>query len=216
MKARRSKGLVAASVREGRQGLAQSQTGGLWSFAIHLKHGARHNSIQYLVPPPFPIFFYTPQLDCFRLSFDRVLLISVFLFLFSLSLFVSIRSFRYNHLDMAIDALKNLVNNVPGWLKRKHNEEYGDITQNHTRKKPKLLSIMSTEDAPTAYRTRSRIIIYYNGCIQGFFKELIKFVLLSQNLRRKAKTAARVAQIKKLAEQDILEDGSNNVTLPLL
>ncbi|KAF4460946.1 hypothetical protein FALBO_12263 [Fusarium albosuccineum] len=199
---------------------------------------------------------------------------------------------------MAMDALKNLVNNVPGWLKRlddlsgqvdrrqaelaavaaaegknsetkslrnkgsteslkpkddppvvhaeapagednpedvpaKREQTPNDTPKTHTpspdsimqqqevikaarararaqvKKKPKSPSMMSTEDAPAAYRTRSMIIVFYDSYVQGFFDDLVRFVSSSRNLMRKAKMAARVAQIKKLAEQDVSEDGSN-------
>ncbi|RYC80044.1 hypothetical protein BFJ63_vAg17074 [Fusarium oxysporum f. sp. narcissi] len=84
------------------------------------------------------------------------------------------------------------------------------------RKKPKSPSMMSNEDAPAAYRTRSMIIVYYDSYVQNFFDDLVRFVSSSRNLLRKAKMAARVAQIKKLAEQEVSEDGSNDDALPSL
>ncbi|KAM0252184.1 hypothetical protein ACHAP5_001165 [Fusarium lateritium] len=84
------------------------------------------------------------------------------------------------------------------------------------RKKPKSPSMMSNEDTPAAYRTRTMIIVYYDSYVQGFFDELVRFVSSSRNLMRKAKMAARVAQIKKLAEQDVSEDGNNDDALPSL
>ncbi|KAM0361001.1 hypothetical protein ACHAPK_011812, partial [Fusarium culmorum] len=84
------------------------------------------------------------------------------------------------------------------------------------RKKPKSPSMMSNEDTPAAYRTRSMIIVYYDSYVQGFFDELVRFFSSSRNLMRKAKMAARVAQIKKLAEQDVSEDGSNDDALSSL
>ncbi|EGU82129.1 hypothetical protein FOPG_18277 [Fusarium oxysporum f. sp. conglutinans race 2 54008] len=77
------------------------------------------------------------------------------------------------------------------------------------RKKPKSPSMMSNEDASAAYRTRSMIIVYYDSYGPSFFDDLVTFVSSSGNLMRKAKMAARVAQIKKLAEQDVSEDGNN-------
>ncbi|RSL52788.1 hypothetical protein CEP51_014999 [Fusarium floridanum] len=77
------------------------------------------------------------------------------------------------------------------------------------KKKPKSPSMMSNEDAPQPYRTHSLIIVFYDSYVQGFFDELVRSVSSSRNLLRKAKMAARVAQIKKLAEQDVPEDGSN-------
>ncbi|KAF5265379.1 hypothetical protein FOXYS1_3810 [Fusarium oxysporum] len=84
------------------------------------------------------------------------------------------------------------------------------------RKKPKSPSMMSNKDAPAAYRTRSMVIVYYDSYVQSFFDDLVRFVSSSRNLMRKAKMAARVAQIKKLAEQDVSEDGSNDDALPSL
>ncbi|EGU82490.1 hypothetical protein HZS61_008643 [Fusarium oxysporum f. sp. conglutinans] len=84
------------------------------------------------------------------------------------------------------------------------------------RKKPKSPSMMSNEDAPAAYRTRSMIIVYYDCYVQSFFDDLVRFVSSSRNLMRKAKMAARVAQIKKLAEQEVSEDGSNDDAIPSL
>ncbi|WKT54310.1 hypothetical protein QSH57_004894 [Fusarium oxysporum f. sp. vasinfectum] len=84
------------------------------------------------------------------------------------------------------------------------------------RKKPKSPSMMSSKDAPAAYRTRSMVIVYYDSYVQSFFDDLVRFVSSSRNLMRKAKMAARVAQIKKLAEQDVSEDGSNDDALPSL
>ncbi|KAF4996053.1 hypothetical protein FGRMN_4715 [Fusarium graminum] len=84
------------------------------------------------------------------------------------------------------------------------------------RKKPKSPSMMSNEDTPAAYRTRSMIIVYYDSYVQGFFDELVRFISSSRNLMRKAKMAARVAQIKKLAEQEVSEDGNDDDALPSL
>ncbi|KAG7402570.1 hypothetical protein Forpe1208_v017138 [Fusarium oxysporum f. sp. rapae] len=84
------------------------------------------------------------------------------------------------------------------------------------RKKPKSPSMMSNEDVSAAYRTRSMIIVYYDSYVQSFFDDLVRFVSSCRNLMRKAKMTARVAQIKKLAEQDVPEDGSNGDALPSL
>ncbi|KAH7183851.1 hypothetical protein DER44DRAFT_835007 [Fusarium oxysporum] len=182
--------------------------------------------------------------------------------------------------DMAMDALKNLVNNVPDWLQRlddlsgqidrrqaelaavaaaegnnhaeapanggiiedgagentvqtpvkpegpkvytpspasiHQQQEIIQAARAQARKKPKSPSMMSNKDAPTAYRTRSMVIVYYDSYVQSFFDDLVRFVSSSRNLMRKAKMAARVAQIKKLAEQDVSEDGSNDDALPSL
>ena len=69
-------------------------------------------------------------------------------------------------------------------------------------RKVKTASMMSSADAPK-YRTRTMVIIYYDSYVQSFFEELVKFVSASRNLLRKAKVAARVAQIRKLADIDM-------------
>lgn len=53
--------------------------------------------------------------------------------------------------------------------------------------------------------------VYFDGSMQKFFEELVHFIAVSRNMMRKAKMAARVAQIKKMAEieiKDELGDGS--------
>ncbi|KAF5981587.1 hypothetical protein FBULB1_4698 [Fusarium bulbicola] len=77
-------------------------------------------------------------------------------------------------------------------------------------------SMLSNGDAPAACRKRNMIIVYYDSYVQSFFYDLARSVSSSQNLLRKAKKAARIAWIKKLAEQDVSEDGNNDDALPSL
>jgi hypothetical protein len=82
------------------------------------------------------------------------------------------------------------------------------------KKRTRSTSVLSAEGHTTAYRTRSMIIVYYDSYVQGFFDELVRFISSSRNLLRKAKMAARVAQIKKLAEFDtsaVGEDGEESL-----
>lgn len=74
------------------------------------------------------------------------------------------------------------------------------------RKRHRSQSIVSVEGNPAAYRSRSMIIVYYDSYVEGFFEELVKFVSASRNLMRKAKMAAKVAQIKRMAEMDNHDD----------
>lgn len=74
------------------------------------------------------------------------------------------------------------------------------------KKKRKSSSVVSAEGAPPTYRTRSMIIVYYDSYVQGFFDELVRFISSSRNLMRKAKMAAKVAQIKRMAELEIAND----------
>ncbi|KAH8900045.1 hypothetical protein GQ53DRAFT_633540 [Thozetella sp. PMI_491] len=73
------------------------------------------------------------------------------------------------------------------------------------RKRQRTDSVISAEGAAPKYRTRSMIIVYYDSYVQSFFEELVKFVSASRNMMRKAKMAARVAQIKRMAELDMPE-----------
>lgn len=74
------------------------------------------------------------------------------------------------------------------------------------RKRQRTDSVISAEGGPPKYRTRSMIIVYYDSYVQIFFEELVKFVSASRNMMRKAKMAAKVAQIKRLAELDMPDD----------
>jgi len=69
--------------------------------------------------------------------------------------------------------------------------------------------ISSPDDGPPKYRSRSMIIVYYDSYVQSFFEELVKFVSASRNLMRKAKMAAKVAQIRRLAEMESPDDDDN-------
>ncbi|WYZ46048.1 hypothetical protein EsH8_IX_000273 [Colletotrichum jinshuiense] len=79
-------------------------------------------------------------------------------------------------------------------------------------KRPRPNSIVSAEeDAPVKYRSRKLVMVYYDSYVQSFFEELVKFVSASRNLMRKAKMAAKVAQIRRLAEQEVPdEDGDKS------
>ncbi|KAF5657287.1 hypothetical protein FHETE_10510 [Fusarium heterosporum] len=83
------------------------------------------------------------------------------------------------------------------------------------RKKSKSPSMISHGEKPAPYRFGIGTIVYYDSYVGGFFDELVRFLSSSRNLMRKAKMAARVAEIKKLAEQDVSED-DNNDDPPLL
>lgn len=78
------------------------------------------------------------------------------------------------------------------------------------RKRHRSQSIVSVEGNPAAYRSRSMIIVYYDSYVENFFEELVKFVSASRNLMRKAKMAAKVAQIKKMAEMDNNDDDDDD------
>ncbi|KAH8172754.1 hypothetical protein LIA77_07009 [Sarocladium implicatum] len=86
-------------------------------------------------------------------------------------------------------------------------------------KRQRPSSVLSGDGQLPAYRTRTQIIVYYDSYVQGFFDDLVRFVSTSRNLLRKAKMAAKVAHIKKLAEMETPEggDGSDEeMSLPSL
>ncbi|KAI1497322.1 hypothetical protein F5X99DRAFT_421437 [Biscogniauxia marginata] len=79
------------------------------------------------------------------------------------------------------------------------------------RKRQKTDSMMSGEVGVTPkYRTRRMIIVYYDSYVQSFFEELVKFVSAQRNLMRKAKMAAKVAEIKRLAELEMPDDDDDD------
>ncbi|ODA76706.1 hypothetical protein RJ55_07977 [Drechmeria coniospora] len=67
-------------------------------------------------------------------------------------------------------------------------------------------SVVSAEGAPATSRMRSMIIVYYDSYVQGFFDELVRFISSSRNLMRRTRMAAKVAQIKRMAELEMPDD----------
>ncbi|KAJ2981940.1 hypothetical protein NUW58_g6560 [Xylaria curta] len=74
------------------------------------------------------------------------------------------------------------------------------------RKRQKTDSMLSAEGTTPKYRTRKMVMVYYDSYVQSFFEELVKFVSAQRNLMRKAKMAAKVAHIRRLAELEMPED----------
>ncbi|KAI3572109.1 hypothetical protein IWW34DRAFT_674405 [Fusarium oxysporum f. sp. albedinis] len=184
--------------------------------------------------------------------------------------------------DMAMDALKNLVNNVPDWLKR-----LNDLSGQIDRRQAELAAVAAAEgksaetkslrnkgsteslkpkddpavvhaeapanenilgdgagdktahtpvksEIPKLHTPNPALIrqlpntakkrkfdelavkqdVYYDSYGPSFFDELVKFISSSGNQLRKLKAAARVAGAKKLAEQDVSEDGSDLTSRP--
>ncbi|KAG6012342.1 hypothetical protein E4U43_007836 [Claviceps pusilla] len=74
------------------------------------------------------------------------------------------------------------------------------------KKKRRPNTVVSAEGAAPTCRTRSMIIVYYDSYVQGFFDDLVRFVSSSRNLMRKAKMAAKVAHIKRMAELEIANE----------
>ncbi|KAI1366786.1 hypothetical protein F5Y08DRAFT_327160 [Xylaria arbuscula] len=79
------------------------------------------------------------------------------------------------------------------------------------RKRQKTESMMSGEAATTPkYRSRRMVMVYYDSYVQSFFEELVKFVSAQRNLMRKAKMAAKVAHIRRLAELEMPEEDEDD------
>ncbi|KAG6141617.1 hypothetical protein E4U38_006515 [Claviceps purpurea] len=77
-------------------------------------------------------------------------------------------------------------------------------------KKRRPSSVMTAENVDAARRTRSMIIVYYDSYVQRFFDDLVRFVSSSRNLMRKAKMAAKVAQIKRMAELEVANEATRS------
>lgn len=172
---------------------------------------------------------------------------------------------------MVVDALKNLINNIPDWQARldelsnqvdKHQLELAALAEGTANKEPETRSLRNKgsteslkpkddgaihicfpEDIPTqrpeihksatdtngipsnrvvkkngmtlicsadgprqVYRTRNMVTIYYDSYVQGFLDDLVRFISSSRNLMRKAKMAAKVARVRKLAEMELPDD----------
>ena len=116
---------------------------------------------------------------------------------------------RVPPIDHAPPASPGGDSKTPSALKRQTNQVMA-VAQARARatvrKRTRTDSVVSAEGAGPSYRTRSMIIVYYDSYVQSFFEELVKFVSASRNLMRKAKMAAKVAQIKRMAELELPED----------
>ncbi|KAI2617571.1 hypothetical protein GGS26DRAFT_406822 [Hypomontagnella submonticulosa] len=78
------------------------------------------------------------------------------------------------------------------------------------RKRQKTDSMVSNENNVSRYRSRNMIIVYYDSYVQSFFEELVKFVSMQRNSMRRAKMAAKVAHIRRLAELEIPDDDDDD------
>ncbi|KAK4071821.1 hypothetical protein Purlil1_13298 [Purpureocillium lilacinum] len=131
--------------------------------------------------------------------------------------------------EMATNVLTSLTNDIPDW-QRRLDDLSGQIDRRQaelaatggeqpnassarapgrTRRGRQYSAMASAEQPPTTYRTRSMIIVYYDSYVQAFFDELVRFVSTSRNLMRKARMAARVAEIKRMAEMEVPDDDNS-------
>ncbi|KAF3024248.1 hypothetical protein E8E14_011992 [Neopestalotiopsis sp. 37M] len=102
---------------------------------------------------------------------------------------------------------------TPSFIQRQ-TEEVAATAQRRARavlrKRQKTDSMVSAEGVVPTYRSRSMIIVYYDSFVQSFFEELVKFVSAQRNHLRRAKMAAKVAEIKRLAELEMPDDDDDD------
>ncbi|KAH7142426.1 hypothetical protein DER46DRAFT_674119 [Fusarium sp. MPI-SDFR-AT-0072] len=77
-------------------------------------------------------------------------------------------------------------------------------------KKPKPQSMNSDKDFPEFYRTQSTMTVYYDDYVQTAFDDLVVYASKIMEAMRKARWAARMAQIKRLTEQGVSKDENND------
>lgn len=77
------------------------------------------------------------------------------------------------------------------------------------RKTGSVASNNSTEGLPK-YRTRSMIIVYYDSQVQDAFEELVKQISSSRNAMRKGKMAARMAEMRRMAELEAAQEDEDD------
>uniref|UniRef100_L2FNJ8 Uncharacterized protein n=1 Tax=Colletotrichum fructicola (strain Nara gc5) TaxID=1213859 RepID=L2FNJ8_COLFN len=75
------------------------------------------------------------------------------------------------------------------------------------KKRVRTASVMSGEDNQSRYRSKTQVTVFYDEFVEKFFEDLVKFVSASRNMMRKAKMAAKVASIRRMAE---LEHGDED------
>ncbi|KAF4955459.1 hypothetical protein FSARC_11846 [Fusarium sarcochroum] len=114
---------------------------------------------------------------------------------------------------MAMDALKNLVNNVPGWLQR-----LDDLSGEIDKRQAGLAAVAAAEGKGPETKSSKRKYHEVEGDLAQI-EARKKIKLLSPTSNKDAPAAYRTRNnviIKKLAEQDVSEDGNNKDALPSL
>lgn len=84
------------------------------------------------------------------------------------------------------------------------------------KQRPASVTSITPDGNPNSYRGRILVPVYYDGQVQTFFEDLVKFVSSSRNLMRRAKMAAKIAHIKRLAEMEFgpdEDDGADPITV---
>ena len=74
------------------------------------------------------------------------------------------------------------------------------------KRKPESAISIGGRSGPIKYRSRSLLVVYYDGDVQRTFEELVRGIGTSRNLLRKGKLAARLEALAEMAPQNSSED----------
>ncbi|KAF2188175.1 hypothetical protein K469DRAFT_703637 [Zopfia rhizophila CBS 207.26] len=83
----------------------------------------------------------------------------------------------------------------------------GPSVANRKRKTASVLS--GNASGPSKYRSRTMIIVYYDGQIQKAFETLVRSIGTGRNMLRKGKMAAKMEALTELAGSDDDDDGDD-------
>lgn len=118
-----------------------------------------------------------------------------------------------------MDALHDIISNIPKWQHRlRELQSETDAAASASLAVPSPASpqtsripIASAQPSAftadhTSHPTTTAAVIYYNGDVQMLFTDLVGYASLNRSMMRKAKMAAKVAHIKRMAESDAASD----------
>ncbi|KAL9064823.1 MAG: hypothetical protein Q9157_007689 [Trypethelium eluteriae] len=74
------------------------------------------------------------------------------------------------------------------------------------KRKPASVLSIGGRSGPTKYRSRSLLIVYYDGDVQKTFEHLVRCIGTGRNLIRKGKLAARLEALAEMAPDDSDDD----------
>ncbi|KAI9683034.1 MAG: hypothetical protein M1822_006227 [Bathelium mastoideum] len=75
------------------------------------------------------------------------------------------------------------------------------------KRKPASTLSIGGRSGPTKYRSRSLLVVYYDGDVQKTFEELVRYVGTGRNWLRKGKLAARLEALAEMAPKDSDDEG---------
>lgn len=125
-----------------------------------------------------------------------------------------------------MDALHDISSNIPKWqhrLRELQSDTDAAAAANLSvvsPASPHTSQIPLASGQPSAYTAEhttlpktTPAVIYYNGDVQMLFTDLVGYASSSRSLMRKAKMAAKVAHIKRLAEADAASEVDEPLTM---